>query len=106
MRREKYAWQAEGAVYLLAVVESSDCFILERGRSMFFLQRPLHLACSLACVRIPVNISPSQQARDVSLMRLAAGLIGAEAVEWLELTITPERLGELARLLTVCEANV
>ena len=55
---------------------------------MFFLQHPLHLACSLACVRIPVNISPSQQARDVGLMRLAAGLIGAEAVEWLELTIT------------------
>ncbi len=73
---------------------------------MFFLQRPLHLACSLPRVRIPVNISPSQQARDVGLMRLAAGLIGAEAIERLELTVAPERFGKLARLLTVSKAGV
>ncbi len=73
---------------------------------MFFLQRPLHLACSLPHVRIPANISPSQQARDVGLMRLTAGLIGAEAIERLELTIAKECFGELARLLTVCEASV
>ena len=103
-RRDKIDMQparSEGVACLLAIVECCDCFILERGRSMFLFQRPLHLACSLACVRIPVNISPSQQARDISLMRLTAGLIGAEAIERLELTIAPKRFGKLVRLLTV-----
>ncbi len=119
MRREGYARQgrrkargkmgvqrAGSGSLLLAVVESSDCFILERGRTMFFLQRPLHLACSLPRVRIPVNISPSQQARDIGLMRLTTSLVGAEAIERLELTIAPKCFGNLVRLLTVCEANV
>jgi len=34
-------------------------------------------------------------------MRLTAGLIGAEAIERLELTIAPKRFGKLVRLLTV-----
>lgn len=74
---------------------------------MLSFLRPLQLAlpCS-ACVRIPADVAPPQQARDVCLMRLAASLIGAEAVERLEGAIAPQSIGQLARLIAVGKAGV
>jgi hypothetical protein len=40
------------------------------------------------------------------LVRLTTGRVGAETIQWFELAVTPQRLGQLAGLITVSKANV
>jgi len=67
---------------------------------------PLQLDLPSARVRIPEDVTPAQQTQYVRLARLSASLTGAETVERLKLAIAPQCIGQLAGLLTVCEAGV